>query len=278
MKTVSEVLKLSSEYLEKRGIQKPRRQVEELLSQLLAVPRIELYMQFDRPLVEEELQKMRAYLKRRGEKEPVQYICGTVEFLGCILEVTRDVLIPRPETEILVDRVIKELVGEKEVWDLCTGPGCIGIAVKKKREGCRVVLSDISEKALEVARRNAEKNGVQVEMLQGDLLAPFKGRKADIVVCNPPYVAEGEWAGLDPEVRDWEPKEALVGGKTGYELYERLACELPNYLNPGAKVYFEIGRGMGERLKKIFEGPVWGKQEVSQDWSSHDRYFIVQMV
>jgi release factor glutamine methyltransferase len=149
--------------------------------------------------------------------------------------------------------------------------------VKKKKEGCTVVLSDICEKALEVARRNAKRNGVSVELMQGDLLAPFKGRRADVVVCNPPYVAEGEWAGLDREVRDWEPKGALVGGETGYEFYERLAVELPPFLKPGAKVYLEIGRGMGERVKKIFDIPLWCRQELTKDWSSQDRYYVVEL-
>jgi release factor glutamine methyltransferase len=189
--------------------------------------------------------------------------------------VNRDVLIPRPETEILVDTILKEIGARSlEIWDLCTGSGCIGIALKKRRPDCHVILADISAKALEVAKKNAA--GVEVEIVQGDLLAPFQGRKADVLVCNPPYISEKEYIELDREVRDWEPKQALVAGPTGYEFYERLARELPPYLKPGAKVYFEIGQGMGEGVRKFFNHPFWKKGKVVQDWSSLDRYYILE--
>ena len=276
MKTLSEILALSTEYLKKKGVDRPRRQVEELLSYVLKMPRIELYMQFERPMIEEELMQLREAVKRRGDGEPCQYIAGSVEFLGCHIEVNRSVLIPRPETEILVDRLLKELADRPvEIWDICTGSGCIGIAIKKKRPDCTVILSDISKDALQVAWTNAERNGVSVEILQGDLLAPFQGRKADVIICNPPYVAEQEYPQLDREVRDWEPKSALVAESNGYAFYERMASELPPFLNPGSKVYFEIGRGMGGRIKNIFNHPQWARQEILQDWSSNDRYFVL---
>src|ERR1700688_1627240 len=186
MKTLGEILTLSAEFLQKRGIDRPRRQVEELLSFVLKLPRIELYMQYDRPMIEAELIQLREAVKRRAEGEPWQYIAGEVEFLGCRIKVNKNVLIPRQETEILADRILKELpTTPVEIWDVCTGSGCIGIALKKKRPDCKVILSDISPEALAVAKENAEKNGVEVELLQGDLLGPFHG-KADIIVCNPP--------------------------------------------------------------------------------------------
>ncbi len=334
MKTIGEVLQLSADYLQKRSIDRARRQVEEILSYVLKIPRIELYMQFDRPLMEEELVQIRQWLKRRSEGEPVQYISGEVEFLDCKISVNRDVLIPRPETEILVDKVIKEMAEKPlEVWDICTGSGCIGIAIQKKRGDCRVVLADISLKALETARANATLNGVDIEIVQGDLLAPFEGRRADVIICNPPYVSESDYVQLDREVREWEPRGALVAGPTGFEFYQRLAKDLPRYLNPGAKVYFEIGRGMGEGIKNLFgvgcetpfgaksalfeqdpnsaqivysksnmpicaecgpaqkssnlaskasfatnsPGPFWKRQELLQDWSSHDRYYKLEI-
>lgn len=275
MKTLGEVLKLSSEFLQKKGVDKPRRQVEELLSYVLKLPRIELYMQFDRPLVEQELTALREAIKRRAEGEPWQYIAGEVEFLGCRIKVNKNVLIPRQETEILVDRILKELPrAPVEIWDVCTGSGCIGIALKKKRPDCKVILSDISPEALAVAKENAD--GVEVEFLQGDLLAPFQG-KADIIVCNPPYITEKDYAGLDREVREWEPKTALVGGVSGLEFYERLARDLPRYLNPSGKVYFEIGAAMGEQIKNLFDPSVWKSIHIAQDWSSHDRFLLARV-
>lgn len=276
MKTLGEILKLSIEFLQKRGIERPRRAVEELLSSVLKLSRIELYMQFDRPLIEKELVEFREAVKRRAEGEPWQYIAGEVEFLGCRLQVTKNVLIPRQETEILTDKILKELPAHPvEIWDICTGSGCIGIALKKKRPDCKVVLSDISPEALALARKNGLQNGVEVELVQGDLLQPFQSKKADIIVCNPPYIAEKDFQGLDREVREWEPKTALVGGPSGFEFYQRMAAQLPPYLNPQGKVYFEIGTGMGGQVKNLFTSSFWKSQRVDQDWSSHDRYLIL---
>lgn len=277
MKTLGEVLHLSADFLKKRGIERPRLQVEELLSSILHMPRIELYMQYDRPMIEEELAALREAVKRRGQREPWQYIAGEVEFLGCRIRLSRSVLIPRQETEILADRIIKELPAHAlDIWDLCTGSGCLGIALKKKRPDCRVAVSDISAEALQVARENSLLNGVEIEVVQGDLLDPFEGRRTDVIVCNPPYVSEDDFAHLDPEVKEWEPKLALVVA-TGLEFYDRLSPQLPHYLNASGKVYFELGKGMGEKVKNLFNSPVWVKKEVFQDWSSHDRYLVLEI-
>lgn len=273
MKTVGEVLKLSTDFLSQKGIVSARRQVEELLSHVLKIPRIELYMQFDRPLVETELEKLRGYVKLRAQKMPWQYIVGEVQFLGCVIEVNRDVLIPRLETEILADKVVKELSGPAVVWDICCGSGCLGVAIKKKRPDCTVILSDISLAAVEMAQKNGLKNGVEVEVRQGDLCGPFKSGRADVVVCNPPYVSEKEYIALEAEVREWEPKRALVGGM---EFYERLARDLPPLLNPYAKVYLEMGTGMGSQIKALFQEACWKRVEVLKDWSSHERFICLE--
>ncbi len=272
MKTLGEILKVSTDFLAQKGIESPRLQVEELLSHVLKIPRIELYMQFDRPLVEAELSQLRDYIKKRAQRMPWQYIVGEVQFLGCNIEVTQDVLIPRTETEILADKIVKELPSHPvTIWDICCGSGCIGMALKKKRPDCMVVLSDLSPQALQVTKRNAEKNGVDVTIRQGDLCQPFQGEKADVVVCNPPYISEKDYHSLDPEVREWEPKMALVG-----DLYGRLARDLPSLLNPGAKVYLEIGTGMGSQLKNLFLESGWKSSVVAADWAGHDRYIYLE--
>lgn len=262
MKTIQEVLEVA----------RPRRLAEDLLAHVLGLKRIELYMQFDRPLMEEELQQMRALWKRASRGEPVQYVMGEVEFLDCKLRIDKRVLIPRQETEILADLIVK-MAPQGEFWDICCGSGCLGIALKKKFPALNVTLSDISADALEVARENARLNGVEVELLQGDLLAPFKGRQADFVVCNPPYISQLEYAALDPSVRDFEPRGALVGGERGTEFYERLAFEIPSMLRPGAKVCLEIGYGQAEAVKQIFN---WKTQTVRTDWAGKDRFFFLE--
>lgn len=273
MKTISEVLHLSAEFLGQKGIDRPRRQVEELLSHILKIPRIELYLQFDRPLDTIELDQLRLLLKKRAQRMPWQYIIGEVEFLGCFFTVTPDVLIPRSETEILVDRVIKELPTTPcLIWDLCCGSGCVGVSIKKKRPDCQLLLSDLSPQAIELAQKNADRNHIQVEIRQGDLMAAFPGRKVDVVISNPPYISKKEYDLLEPEVREWEPKMALVAGETGYEFYQRLSQEIPLHLNPQGKSYFEIGAGMGEEVKNLFLKAGWSSVEVSTDWSSHDRF------
>ena len=278
MKTVLDILQLSSQYLEGKGIEKPRRDVEELLSHVLKLKRIDLYVQFDRPMEEGELTLLRELVKRKAGGEPVQYIIGEVEFYRTQLCINHSVLIPRQETEILVSHIAEALPDEElVVWDVCTGSGCIGISLKKAKPQWNVSLADISSEALAVAQNNAKINEVEVSFVKGDLLEPFQGQKADVIICNPPYVTEKEFEGLDLSVKKFEPRLALVGGPTGLEFYERLKRELPSFLKPDGKVFFEMGTGMGEKIKALFLDPIWVKKEVRSDWSGHDRFFFAQI-
>lgn len=281
MQTILDILTLSADYLAKRGVESPRRQAEELLAEVLGIGRMDLYLSHDRPIDEQELHKCRDWLKRRGQGEPLQYIVGAVDFLGCRLQVNADVLIPRNETEILADRIVKELVSNntegKVLWDVCCGSGCLGIAIKKKIPGLHVTLVDISPKALDLARTNAAANEVEITCVLGDLLAPLRGKKADFFVCNPPYVTAKEYATLQKEVRDHEPKGALVSGESGVEFYQRLAESLPTHLHPGALLWFEIGDGQGARVQEIFSGHPWRHQRVEKDWSGRERFFSLEI-
>lgn len=277
MKTIGEVLKLSASYLQERQTEHPRRTAEELLASLLKMKRMELYMQFDRPLSEEELASLREQIKRKAKGEPLGYISGEVEFLGCRIRVDRRVLIPRQETEILADLIVKKLGGREGVlWDVCTGSGCLGIALKKALPQLQVVLSDLSKDALALAKENAKADGAEVEFLEGDFLTPFEGRSCDFFVSNPPYVSQSEYLSLDPSVRDFEPKMALVGGESGLAFYERLGRDLPRFLKPGGLAFLEIGAGQGEAVKKIFSGSEWSRAELKKDWSGKDRFFFLE--
>ena len=226
MKTLLEVVTLAADYLGKKAIEQPRRQAEELVADALNIKRLQLYTDFDRPLNEEELERCRQWLQRRGKGEPLAYIHGLVDFYHCRFEITPAVLIPRQETEILTDKIAKRLEKEnlegKALWDLCCGSGCIGISISKQFPLLRVELADISPEAAAVAKNNAALNSVEVAVREGDLLAPFAGQKADFIVCNPPYVTEEEysrWKGKCvitsrswrwfPDRPDWKSTAAL---------------------------------------------------------------------
>ncbi len=281
MITIKEVLKKSEDFFQGKGIVNARRQAEEVIADVLDLPRIELYMQFDRPIEAEELDRCRSVIERRGKGEPNQYIRGFVEFHDCKIYVDPRVLIPRQETEVLVDLIAKDLENRdlqgKVLWDVCTGSGCIGISLKKKFPELDIVLSDLSQEALMLARQNAAANEVDVSFIEGDLLQPFSGKKADYVVCNPPYIANHEFDGLEREVRDFEPKQALISGQTGLEFYQRLSKELPDYLNPEAKAWFEIGEKQGKAVKTAFHASKWKKVEYQRDWSDNDRFFFLEI-
>lgn len=279
MKTIRELLSLSTAFLQERGVFQPRRQAEELLAHALQVQRMDLYLQHDRPLEEAELDVFRRWIQRKAKHEPTEYILEKVDFYRCTFQLNPSVLIPRPETEILVDLISKRLqqidIKGKVLWDVCCGSGCIGISLKKAFPALTVVLSDLSSEALSLAARNASLNGVEVALREGDLLKPFQGEKADFITCNPPYISEKEYAVLDRSVRAFEPEMALVGGEKGTEMYERLASELSSYLNEKGQVFFEIGAGQGVSLKEIFSLP-WARFFLNQDWSGRDRFFFLE--
>lgn len=267
MKTIQEILTTSTDYLAQKGILHARRKVEHLLCHLLHTQRVDLYLNFDKPIEEKELQAVRAGLKRLSMGEPLAYVIGSMEFYHCNIRVTPDVLIPRPETEELVEKIVRE-VKNGELWDICTGSGCIAIAIKKAVPALHVVAVDISEKALNLAKENAKANGVEIEFLQGDLLSPLQGRKADVIVSNPPYVSQNEYDTLDSSVRDFEPKLALLGGEDGLTFYRTFQKEIKNYLKPGGRFLAEIGATQGDSLLALFGGGT-----LLSDMSGKKRFF-----
>ncbi|NGX45546.1 MAG: hypothetical protein K940chlam2_00701, partial [Chlamydiae bacterium] len=243
-----------------------------LLAHFLELKRIDLYMHYDRPLAEEELEKYREALRRRGKGEPIDYIMGIGHFFNCQIETTPAALIPRPETELLLEKVC---LAEKrgKALDLCTGSGCLAIGLKRHFPEMEVWGGDLSSEALALAERNAKLNQVEVNWREGDLFAPFEGEKFDLLLCNPPYISEAEYEKLDPEVRDFEPQMALVSGERGTEFFERIAREMALYLNDEAKFYFEIGATQGEDLLKLFSSSHFSNLLLEQDLAGHPRFF-----
>ncbi len=212
------------------------------------------------------------------KNKPRAYIVGEVEFYNCKISLNQNVLIPRQESEILVFYALQRLNDCKGgvLLDLCTGSGCLGLAIKKARPDIQVILSDISPLALEVAKKNGVVNELDVEYLEGDLLAPLGHQKIDYLICNPPYVTDFEYEHLDSSVRDYEPKLALVGGNEGLDFYSALSKTLHAYINIGGKVFFEIGKDQGLKVIDLFSDPFWRKKEIIRDWAGHDRFVFLE--
>jgi release factor glutamine methyltransferase len=276
--TVQEIIKRSTEYLQKQSITQPRLQAEEILADVIGLKRLDLYLNFDRPLQENELQICREHLQRRAKGEPLQYIRGQVEFLNCTIKVTPDVLIPRQETEILADKVIKSLSNIEPgttLLDLCCGSGCLAIAIKKRFPELRVVASDLSKEALAITKQNAQDNQVEIECVQGDLFENIH-ESFDIILSNPPYIAEHEYDGLEREVRQFEPKQALISGPTGLEIYRSIEKAIKKYLKPKGQVWLEIGTDQGSKVLEIFDKGKWKAISLEKDWAGHDRFFFLE--
>lgn len=274
MKTIQEVLTLATEYLQARSFESPRKEAEDLLAAALHCKRLDLYMRYDQPLVEGELELLRQWIKRRGQKEPLEYLTGKTEFFHLPLNITPAVLIPRQETEILASKIAKKIeqLNPESLWDVCSGSGAIGLSLKNKFPHLEVTLSDLSEEAVKVAEGNALKNLLDVRVLQGDLFAPFGAYQADFIVCNPPYIAEGEYEALDPSVRLYEPKRALDGGEDGLEFYRRLSSTAKERLKPKGLLCMEIGHTQGGSVVELFSKAGFAKVILEKDWSGNDRF------
>lgn len=260
--TIQKLLAWIIEYLRKNEVDAPRLSAEMLLSHVLGLQRIELYTQFDRVVEKDALDRLHILVRRAGLHEPVAYLVGRTEFYSLEIEVTADCLIPRPETELLVQRAIEILrtrEGSQHVCDLCTGCGCIAIAIAKNHANAHVVATDISDKALAVAARNVEKHGLQerVELLCGDLFDPLVPHldvtQWDLIVCNPPYVSAAEYETLDKNVKDYEPKAALLAGEDGLDIHRHIVEKIDRFLKPDGALLLEIGYAQGPAVRELLE-------------------------
>jgi release factor glutamine methyltransferase len=211
-----------------------------------------LYLNFDKPLNEEELSRFRSMVSRRGRREPLQHILGSQEFCGIDFEVTPDVLVPRHDTETLVQEAVLRKPDAATVLDIGTGSGCIAVSLAKKLPLAAISAVDISGAALAVARRNAERIGVAIEFLQGSLCEPLTGRYFDLIVSNPPYIPSSDIDTLEPEVRDFDPRVALDGGADGLDMFRALIPSAASCLNPGGWLLVEIGMGQAPEVEQLF--------------------------
>jgi len=260
--TIQKLLNWTVDYFTEKGLDCPRLSAELLLSHVLETKRIELYTQFDQPVAKQQLDKLHDLVKRAGQHEPIAYLIGKTEFYSMELFITRDCLIPRPETELLVERAIEFLrtrTPPQSVCDLCTGSGCIAAAIAKNVPQAAITATDISDAALEIAARNIEKYGLsdRVKLLCGDLFDPVMPEldtgKLDLIVCNPPYVSSFEFERLDRNVKDYEPKKALAGGVDGLDVYRRIVENADKFLKSGGAIMLEIGYRQGQAVRELLE-------------------------
>ncbi|NKE69607.1 peptide chain release factor N(5)-glutamine methyltransferase [Nitrospiraceae bacterium HYJII51-Mn-bac16s-1-B09] len=246
-KTVSELLGQGTAFLEAQGIALPRREAELLLCALLSCRRIDLYLEPARPIETDQEGLFQSYLTRRARREPIQYITGQVDFCGLSISVRPGVFIPRPETELIVERARTISPAPCRILDLCTGSGALAIALAKEFPHSHVVAADIDERPLETARVNAERHGClpQLYFVRGDLFAPLQAGadRFDLIVCNPPYIPERDRPTLQPEVRDFEPAQALFAPEEGTAFYRRILRKAPSFLTQEGSLLFELGAG-----------------------------------
>lgn len=280
--TPLKILQWAVPYLKQKGIPNPRLDVEILISFALKIDRLKVYLQFDRPLDLDELATLRDLLKRRSLMEPLQYITGRREFYNLSFKVAPGVLIPRPETEQLVEKAVQYLAAlpeeERLVLDLGTGSGCIAVSIAKSVP-CRVWAVDVSGKALEIARENAQTLGAaSLEFRKGSwfgALGESDPRQFKVIVSNPPYVALEEKGELSQEVRDYEPPEALFAGEKGLTAYQELAMGLKKWLLPKGAVFLELNANRCDNIVEVFK-PLGWKVNLFQDLQGLPRILMLE--
>jgi release factor glutamine methyltransferase len=285
--TLGEVIVEARRLLEQAGIETAEQEALWLMAHVLHLSTHHVVTDRDRLLSSSELLAARGLIKRRVGREPLQYILGTQEFCGLEFIVNPAVLIPRPETQLLVEYVTQRIRADQPatIVDVCTGSGCIAVAIARLRPHARVIATDLSGPALNVARQNAIRLGVseRITWLEGDLLGPLAEQElegqVDVIVSNPPYIPELDWATLQPEVKLFEPRSALVAGPQGTELHERLLREASRYLSPGGAVIMEIGTGQARAMRRVVEQtPGYRFHRLVLDEAGLERVVIVERV
>ena len=276
--TIGRILKWTEQYFKEKGIESPRLDAEVLLSHILGRERIYLYVHFDEPLEPAELARYREAIKQRVQRVPVAYIIGEKEFMGLTFKVTEDTLVPRPDTEILVQAAIERLRARGDAprfADIGTGTGAICLSVLHFLPKAQADTVDISPAARAVAEENAAALGAsdRVTFHTGDLLAPLAGQCYDAILSNPPYIPDGDIAALAPEVRLKEPHTALAGGKDGLDFYRRLMADAPALLKDGGFLAVEVGIHQAAPVAALAV-PSFSRTEILKDYAGIERVVI----
>ena len=275
--TIGSILKWTGQYFSEKGVENPRLDAEVLLSHILGRDRLYLYTHFEQPLEQTELAAFRECVRKRAARLPVAYITGHKEFMGLTFRVGPAVLVPRPDTEILVEAAMKRLQGltAPAILDLGTGSGAIIVSLLSNLPAASGTAVDISGPALAIAGQNAGLHAVagRLRLLEGDLFGPVQGLQFDAVISNPPYIPAGDIADLAAEVRQ-EPRGALDGGQDGLDFYRRILAEVPGFLKPGGFVALEVGIGQAQAVAALAQSAELGLAEICRDLGGIERVVV----
>lgn len=272
---LEEALKYGKEALEKAGIPNAEIDAFWIFEHVFEVNKTDYLLGRSERADDEKFSVYQKLIERRAQHEPCQYILGKCNFCGIDLLVNENVLIPRQDTEVLVEQVLNIMPRGAKILDMCTGSGAIAIAIKTLRSDAEVTGSDISEKALEVAEENVKSCGVDVKLIQGDLFENIdREERFDLIVSNPPYVTNLEYEELMPEVKEHEPRLALTAGDDGLDIYKRLVKEAPEYLKEDGIIAMEIGCAQGKAVEELLKSNGFGKTKVVKDLAGLDRVVV----
>jgi release factor glutamine methyltransferase len=284
--TIQKLLAWITQYFTDKSVDSPRLSAELLLSHILSMSRIDLYTRFDTPVPQDKLDILHSFVKRAAQNEPLAYLIGKTEFYSIEFDITPDCLIPRPETELLVERSVDFLrnrTGRQLVCDLCTGCGSIAVAVAKNFPDAGIIATDISQAALNIAEKNVQKYSLadRIKLLCGDLFDPLIPQidtgKFDLIVCNPPYISSADYSTLDKNVKDYEPQSALCGGADGLDIYRRLAEKCDCFLKPDAALILEIGYSQGQAVRDLLgSSRCFAEIKIEKDFQNNDRVVIAR--
>jgi len=274
---IVDVIQWVTSFFNEHNIQNARLDADIIISNVLDLKRLELYLHFDQIVSTSEKEIIRSYIVRRANHEPLQQILGFTSFYGYDIKVTQDVLIPRPETELLVEELLLPIYQFDSVLDIGTGSGAIAIALKLEKNNLTIDAVDISEKALEIAKENAKNNNGEIAFFASDLFSNVQ-KKYDLIVSNPPYISEHDYKLLDVGILKYEPRLALVADENGVKIYRQIIEEAANYLHNNGLLAFEIGYNQAEEICRIAKKNQFMLIKQKKDLNDFDRILIFQKI
>ena len=273
---ISEIINWAADLLTGKDIENPKLDAEYIISHVLGISRLELNLHQEDKVAVNNLSLIQSMISRRGKNEPLQYILGETDFYGLTLKVNEHVLIPRPETELLVEKIINENPAIKNILEIGTGSGAIAIALAANIKNAKIKAVDISNEALQIAHMNAAKNKVNINFCRSDIFDKVTG-KYDLIVSNPPYISNKEYQYLPRGIREYEPSIALLADDNGLAFYKKILSSAKDYLTKKGKIYFEIGYNLSESIKKVAKENGFRNIETVKDLNSFDRMMVIEV-